>query len=78
MRTIYGLFTIVFFFIIITVKKVEDYIALFSQHQTQRLVSIYQKRITDDEGHLDGGLDKQSFIFNRNKVKIAVNNVDNS
>lgn len=56
----------------------EDYIAKFSEQDTLQIVSIYQRRICDEEGNIDGGIiedihrEKKSFKI----VKNAKLNVD--
>ena len=42
--------------VVLHTKSVEDYIAKFSEHDTLQIVSIYQRRICDDEGNTDGGI----------------------
>ena len=51
--TVFGIFDLFFFSIIILFKNSEDYIALFSQSLNQKIVSIYQRRILNDEGLLE-------------------------
>lgn len=52
----FGIEYMLFFLIILCFKQSEDYIANYSQAQNHKIVSIYQRRIIDDLGNIDGGL----------------------
>ena len=52
----WGFSNLLMFSAILIFKKPEDYIALYSQNKTQKLVSIYQRRIIDEMGTIDKGI----------------------
>jgi len=52
----FGIEYMLFFLIILFFKQSEDYIANYSQAHNHKIVSIYQRRIIDDVGNIDGGL----------------------
>ena len=58
--SIYNVSNVFFICVVLYSKSVEDYIASFSQHNTTKIVSIYQSRI-DKDGQLDSGI-AQGFI----------------
>ena len=74
MISIFNLTNIMFSLVILHTKSVEDYIAKFSQHDTLRIVSIYQRRILDtksyselNNSHISGGSsEKDSYKVKHN------------
>ena len=64
----FGMENMLFFIIILYFKQPEDYIANYSQAHNHKIVSIYQRRIVDDVGNIDGGLSAEiKEIIKRNK-----------
>jgi len=54
--SLFNLTILMYYVLVLTIKKCEDYIQACSVLQKLTIVSIHQRRIIDNYGRFDGGL----------------------
>lgn len=71
----FGLSNLIYFMLILKMKKCEDYIASCSVLKTLTIVSIHQRRIIDNHGHFDGGVVEDLKKQKANRIVIVQDNL---